>query len=115
MPKGFVVVTVQEEERGNQVVNEEQNLGATSADLETGQMPIVRHAKKGAAALSKDDLALSWRYREVPHLCDDPHCPGNHARRVLSQVQAQTGPYYSCCEHEDGLDGHGSSCCIHGD
>lgn len=73
---------------------------------------LIKHAKKGAASLSKDDLALSWRYKEVPHDCDDPHCPGSDNQRRLRQMaQNKT---YSCCEHEDGLDDHGPSCCIHG-
>jgi hypothetical protein len=36
-----------------------------------------------------------------------------HEEAATDQEKQSQG--YSCCEHEDGLEGHGPFCCIHGE
>lgn len=55
---------------------------------------MIEHTKKppvfadASAAMESSDLSLVRRFREVPHPCSDPKCPGNVNRRKLKSREA---------------------------
>lgn len=44
---------------------------------------MIEHTKDESWVASPGDFDLRQRYREVPHPCSDPMCPGNINRRKL--------------------------------
>lgn len=52
---------------------------------------MIEHTRNNEFGLGHDDLVLKHRYREAPHECSDPACPGNVNWRKLEAFDKMLG------------------------